>query len=132
MRFKGRRILKALGALLFFAIVVGGPARAQIPGDLQESFTCPAANCKTVCTSLNGLQTFTGYKELDAYMVHQPDRLWLQMDKNRTVVLGVGDQCQFEGAAQVIQQQPTKSDLGPPPQPGKVCITIPGRPPRCN
>lgn len=124
--------MKTLTALLFLTAVVGGPARAQIPGDLQESFTCPAADCKTVCTSLNGLQTFTGYKELDAYMVHQPDRLWLQMDKRRTVVLGVGDQCQFEGAAQVIQPPVPKSDLGPSPQPGKICTTIPGRPAQCN
>jgi hypothetical protein len=121
--------------LFFFIFVASGAARAQIPGDLQESFTCPAANCKTMCTSLNGLQTFTGYKELDAYMVHQPDRLWLQMDKTRTVVLGVGDQCQFEGVAQPIQPPIEHSDLngpGPPPHPPTICTTIPGRPTNCN
>jgi hypothetical protein len=34
-----------------------------------------------------GLQTITGYKKLSAWMIGEPDRLWLQTDNGRVIVL---------------------------------------------
>lgn len=97
-------------------------AEGYILGMQQQSFTCPAANCKTQCVGPGGPQTITGYKQLDAFMISQADRLWLQMDKTKMIVLGVGDRCTFDGTAWEIKQRPGGSSLLPGFAPAVICI----------
>ncbi len=103
----------------------------NINGTLQEDFSCPAANCTTTCVGPGGPETITGYKELSAWMVGQPDRLWLMMDRATVIVLGVADRCKFAGTPYTIGP-PTEVDPLPQPPPQCTCIGNECTPPGCK
>jgi hypothetical protein len=129
--------MRRFALLVLFAVSMTRAAVAgSINGTIQEDFSCPAANCTTSCVGTGGSLTISGYKDLSAWMVGQPDRLWLQKtDPQNNVslfVLGVGDRCVFAGTALTIQQQPTSSSLGPPPTGQCVCIGNVCTPPGCG
>lgn len=120
----------AAGATLGHAAFAG-----NINGTLQEEFSCPAANCTTSCVGPGGAATITGYKDLSAWMIGQPDRLWLQKTDSQNnvseIVLGVGDRCTFGGTPLTISSPLQISPL-PPVKPGCTCIGNQCTPPGCN
>jgi hypothetical protein len=118
--------LEILGrALLLGSMFVAPfPTRsATIGGSFQEEFTCnaPGPQCSTTCVGPGGPITIDNYKVLKAYQISQPDRLWLQTDSGKTIVLGVADRCTFGGVADTIVTNPANSPLGPY-QPARICI----------
>lgn len=116
--------------VLFAVAISQGAAAAYITGTLQEEFTCPTGNCTTVCVGPGGQQAFSNYKDLSAWVVGQPDRLWLMVDSSKLVVLGVGDRCTFAGTPLTIQG-PIEVIPLPPPNPGCTCIGNVCTPPGC-
>lgn len=125
-------MLARFGFFLLFAVAMNSVAFAgAIKGTLQEDFSCPAGNCTTVCVGPGGQQSISNYKDLSAWMIGQPDRLWLMMDSSRVVVLGVGDRCTFAGTPLIIGQ-PTEVDPLPPVAPPCTCIGNSCTPPGCR
>ena len=129
-------MLSKLTLASLIVATISSPARADINGTLQEAFACPSGTCTTSCVGPGGPVKFTGYKQLTAWMISQPDRLWLQMiDANNNTsltVLGVGDRCTFEGTPLKITVPIETSPLGPPPTPACNCIGNICNPPGCN
>jgi hypothetical protein len=120
------------GLFILVAIATSSVAFAgTVKGTLQEDFTCPAGNCTTVCVGPGGQQSISSYKELSAWMIGQPDRLWLMMDNSKVIVLGVGDRCTFAGTPYTIGQ-PTEVDPLPPVPPQCTCIGGVCTPPECK
>jgi hypothetical protein len=125
-------MIRRIGLFILIALATSSVAFAgTINGTLQEDFSCPAGNCTTSCVGPGGPQTITGYKDLSAWMVGQPDRLWLQTDNGRVIVLGVGDRCTFAGTPYTIGQPPEVVPL-PPVNPGCTCIGNVCNPPGCK
>lgn len=117
---------------VFIAMATSSVALAgRVSGTLQEDFSCPGGDCTTICVGAGGQQSIANYKELSAWMVGQPDRLWLVMDNARVIVLGVGDRCTFAGTAYTISS-PTEVDPLPPVNPGCTCIGNQCTPPGCK
>ena len=126
-----------LGALVAVTFMSGGIAHAgTITGTLQEDFQCPGANCTTTCAGPVGPLKIDGYRELSAWTIGQPDRLWLQKtdqaNNMSVIVLGVADHCEFGGTPLTIGVQPQVSSLGPPPQSSCVCMGTQCIPEGCN
>jgi hypothetical protein len=108
-----------------------------IEGTLQEDFSCPDKNCTSTCDGPGGHRVINNYGRLSVYVVSSPPHTILQTDTGRQIMLGAADACEFAGASTPISGPPippTKFDGPgfPAPQPGKICITIPGHPPQCN
>lgn len=108
-----------------------------LEGTLQQSFSCPARNCTTVCYAASGTPktTITLYSKLEVYQqsASSPNKTWLQSDgKPRVIMLGDTDTCAFDGDGLPIAPPPippTRLDPPPPPPGGStICICIPGRP----
>jgi hypothetical protein len=123
----GKLALFVLVAVATTTIAFADP----INGTQQEDFTCPAANCTTVCVGPGGQQSISNYRDLSAWMIGQPDRLWLMMDSSRVIVLGVGDRCTFAGTPRVISA-PTEVIVIPPVPPQCTCIGNVCNPPGCK
>ena len=129
-------MLRLLGLCVFVAVV--GPYAAfadAIRGALQEDFVCTGLNCTTTCNGPGGASTITGYRELSAWTIAQPDRLWLQkIDGNNVVtvrVLGVADRCEFGGEPMTISITPQVVPI-PSPPPQCTCIGSQCNPPGCK
>jgi hypothetical protein len=123
-----------LAALLSLVSISGASA---ITGTLQGDFSCPSKNCKSVCDGPGGHREITGYGRLSVYVVSSPPHTILETDTGRQIMLGASDACEFAGTSTPISGPPippTNFDGpgSPAPQPGKICITIPGHPPQCN
>lgn len=123
-----------IAVLLFFIPVSTASA---ITGTLQEEFACPAKNCTSTCDGPGGHRVINGYGRLSVYVVSSPPHVILETDTGRQIMLGAADACDFAGTSTPISGPPippTNFDGpgSPAPQPGKICITIPGHPPQCN
>jgi len=108
-----------------------------ITGTLQGDFSCPAKNCTSVCDGPGGHREITGYGRLSVYVISSPPHTILQLDTNRQIMLGAADACEFAGIPTPISEPPIpptnfNGPGSPAPQPGKICITIPGHAPQCN
>lgn len=126
-------MLGKLAAVILAVVCLSGSAFAQVQGTLQQQFTCPAQNCSTQCVGPGGAQTIKSYKVLKAYMLSQPDRLWLDLDDTTMIVLGVGDRCTFAGTPLPITgPPPEQSKLGDPPKQACTCIGTKCTPPGCS
>src|SRR5580698_5112111 len=98
---------KFFSALLWIVTAFGGATVSSalaLNGTLQESFSCPAADCATLCIGPGGQQSIDAYRKLDAWTLAKSDRLWLQTDDGRTIVLGANDRCSFGGSTTPLQE----------------------------
>ena len=123
------------GTISLITVFASNAVGANINGTLQEDFSCPAANCTTSCVGPGGPVSITSYKDLSAWMIGQPDRLWLQKTDNQNnvsvIVLGVGDRCTFGGTPLTIAAPIEVSPLGPNPPPQCTCVGTNCMPPGC-
>ena len=93
-----------------------------LEGTLQESISCPARNCTTVCYAASGTPktTVTLYSRLDVYQqsASSPNKTWLQSDgKPHVIMLGDTYTCDFDGDALPISPPPIPPvNLDPPPR----------------
>jgi hypothetical protein len=122
-------------AFLLSAVICQTAVAGTVSGTLQEDFSCPNANCTSTCVGPGGETPISDYKDLSAWVVGQPDRLWLQkIDAQNNIsllILGVGDRCIFVGTPLTIQQTPQVSSLGLPPVTQCTCIGTRCTPPGC-
>jgi hypothetical protein len=77
------------------------------------------------------LRQISNYRDLSAWMIGQPDRLWLMMDSSGVIVLGVGDRCTFAGTPRVVST-PTEVIVIPLVPPRCTCIGNVCKPPGCK
>jgi hypothetical protein len=128
-------MIKLAFVILFSAAICPAAVAGTINGTIQEDFSCSAANCTSTCVGPGGETAISGYKDLSAWVVGQPDRLWLQKTDSQNnisvIVLGVGDRCLFSGVPLTIQQTPQVSSLGPPPVTQCICLNGICNPPGC-
>jgi hypothetical protein len=121
--------------ILLVAALASNAIGANINGTQQQDFSCPSANCTTACAGPGGPMSITGYKDLSAWMIGQPERLWLQKTDNQNnvsvIVLGVGDRCTFGGTPLTISSPIQVSPLGPNPPPQCTCVGTNCFPPGC-
>jgi hypothetical protein len=121
--------------VLIGASMIGPAMAANVNGTLQEEFVCPQGNCNAMCVGPGGPATIGTYKDLKAWMIGQPDRLWLQKTDSQNnvsiTVLGVGDRCTFQGISLPISGP---IEVSPTPQPGPTCTCIGNvcNPPGCG
>src|ERR1700748_3983182 len=104
-----------IGVLFLIVMAFGGAmvrSAFALNGTLQESFSCPAADCSTLCVGPGGQQAVDAYRILNAWTLAQSNRLWLQTDDGRTIVLGANDRCSFGGSTSLLQA-PAEIDLLP-------------------
>ena len=125
---------KFIGVLFLIVMAFGGapvsPAFA-LNGTLQESFSCPTADCATLCVGPGGQQSIDAYRTLNAWTLAKSNRLWLQTDDGRTIVLGANDRCSFGGSTTLVQE-PVEVDPLPPTGPGCACVGNQCTPAGCN
>jgi hypothetical protein len=119
-------MFRAIAGMLLLVAAFSNAVGANVNGTLQEDFSCPGVNCTTSCVGPGGPISITGYKDLSAWMINQPDRLWLQKTDNQNnvsvIVLGVGDRCTFGGAPLTIAAPIQVSPLGPNPPAQCTCV----------
>jgi hypothetical protein len=129
---------RKIAAAVLLVFVSLTPARADmdpntpVNATLQEQFLCPAKNCTTQCVGPGGPQTITNYGNLSAYVITQPDRLWLNLDNVTMIVLGVGDRCTFAGTPLKMVPAAGGSSSLPPVTPPCMCIGNQCNPPGCG
>ena len=106
-------MLASLLSVFSFGIALSQPGGGNYTlGILQEEFACSGGNCTTNCVGPGGPQQITKYTQIQAFLLSQPDRLWLKITNVsppgsfHIIVLGVGDRCTFDGVADDIRPAP--------------------------
>jgi hypothetical protein len=120
--------LAALVITLLTGSASSQPGGNYFNGTLQEEIACAGANCTSTCVGPGGSQKITDYTQIQAFMLSQPDRLWLKVTSTSAaggfyvIVLGVGDRCTFGGLADDLKPAPGGSSPIGNYQPARICI----------